>query len=621
MRWKFAIPLVIILSVIVVFDIIFLDTMLKKGVITAGEIAFGAKVEISSVKTRIKNLSININGLAVADKDDQWKNLFEAESIKFSLSPIPLLSKKVIINEMSVEGVKLGTKRDTSGALPPKTIAKIEKIKKIKKKAEAKTGKQEEGFTSKMMGKIRDKSTSEIKALPALDKIKAAQDEIKNISVKKVVNIADLKAISEINTMKDDLSAKYSKYKEQLSSLEADKKIKEAASVINDIKNTKINSIDDINALNKKVEGLNKTKEGLERELETVKSLKSEMSKDWNMQKDLVKKINELKDNDYRNITEKLKLPDVSFGNIAEPLFGPVWLSRVSGIMKYITLARKYMPPKKKEEKKVVKTRLKGMDVSFPKEETPPDFLVKKVMLSGIAGSSKETSISFSGSVSDITSDQLLVGKPTRSLINGSKAAKKLQINGIFDHRTIEPTDTLNIKFEGLTLQELGIPSSEYLPAMEDGQVVIENEFTLKGDYIDCNLKLNINNIKLASAGSSKQKDAKEKFINKLWEGISDISVKAGLSGSIDSLSMSITSNLDRVLSKRLKELIGGKLAELQDKIKKEIDRLTLAKKKELLAELESKKKDIKGQYTSKEKESKEAAEPAEPAETKEESK
>ena len=122
MRWKYFIPAAVITALIIIFNIVFLDMLLKTALVSTGEAIFKAKVEVGSLKTKFSNLSVKITDLRIADKSDPWKNAFEVGGINFALRPAPLLSKKFIIENMSVEGVKWGTKRETSGALPPKKI-------------------------------------------------------------------------------------------------------------------------------------------------------------------------------------------------------------------------------------------------------------------------------------------------------------------------------------------------------------------------------------------------------------------------------------------------------------------------------------------------------------------
>ena len=61
MRWKYVVPALVILIVLALFDIFFLDTLIRWGLIAGGQFAFGAKVEVTSVKTHLANLSIVIN--------------------------------------------------------------------------------------------------------------------------------------------------------------------------------------------------------------------------------------------------------------------------------------------------------------------------------------------------------------------------------------------------------------------------------------------------------------------------------------------------------------------------------------------------------------------------------
>ena len=152
MRWKYFVPTVVITVLIVFFSIFFLDNVLKSAVITGGEMAFGAKVEVLSLKTTFKNLSIDIKGLKAANKDSVFTNLFEIDDIRFAVRPVPLLSMKLIVNEMSVEGVKWGTKRETSGALPPKKLAKYDKQQKKENK---------DSIFSKLSSKLAEKGKSE----------------------------------------------------------------------------------------------------------------------------------------------------------------------------------------------------------------------------------------------------------------------------------------------------------------------------------------------------------------------------------------------------------------------------------------------------------------------------
>lgn len=210
MRWKYFIPTVVITILIVLFSTFFLDMTLKSAIIAGGEMAFGAKVEVSNLKTTFKNLSIDIKGLKAANKDNVFTNLFEIDDIRFAVSPKPLLSMKLIVNEMSVDGVKWGTKRETSGALPPKKLAKYEKQQKKENK---------DSFFSKLTSKLQEKTKSSIAPLPALSEVKKAQDQLKDLNPA-AISKDDLQSIKELDAMQQGYNDKFAKYQQQLKSID-----------------------------------------------------------------------------------------------------------------------------------------------------------------------------------------------------------------------------------------------------------------------------------------------------------------------------------------------------------------------------------------------------------------
>jgi uncharacterized protein (TIGR03545 family) len=88
---------------------------------------FGAKVEIDDLKTSFTKVSLSMDGLRCADRNDYFKNLIDVDHITFDAKFTPILRKKLVIDEMTVSGLKWGTARKTSGQLPPKKEKKFDK--------------------------------------------------------------------------------------------------------------------------------------------------------------------------------------------------------------------------------------------------------------------------------------------------------------------------------------------------------------------------------------------------------------------------------------------------------------------------------------------------------------
>lgn len=589
MRWKFLIPFLIIIAAIAAFNIIFLDSLIKKAAISGGEIIFGARVEISSLSTNFKNLSITIKDLRIADKNDEWTNLFESGNIHFGVRPLPLLTKKIVIDEMSVEGLRWGTKRKTSGFLPPAKIARLNRADK-------------DSFTSKLLKKIEERAAREFAALPPVETIANIQKSIKDVSVENAVNALDLQSLKEMDAMSKEVSAKYSQYTQNIDNLKIQEKIDNSNRLINEIKAIDFRNVSDIENAKNAITKLQETKTDLEKTYNDVKAIQSQAGADFGREQDWLKKINELKDKDFQNISGKLKLPAFSYQNVSQAIFGPVWVQRINTVVYYMGIARKYMPARKKEDKKIVKKRLKGMDVSFPSYNALPDFLIAKMSLSGSTGGDGKTgeAIDFSGKIEDITSDPILIGRPIKLTLSGIQGTKKINIEGIADHTTDEPVERLSIAYSGLDVKDFGIPSSDYLPQLNKGDASIAANFTLKGGAIEGTLHAALTS--LSPEITPQSNDEAQKILSSLWYGVSTITLDASLGGTLENMNISLSSNIDKILSDRLKNIYGEQLANIQNRLHAEIDKLTSQKKEEFLNEFTIKKNEVSNRIMEKQK-------------------
>src|SRR5207302_8975841 len=107
------------------------DPVLKFALVKAGQAAAGAKVEISSLKTKWLAGTLELRGIKVADKNQPMKNLVEFSRAAFALDVGQALRGKGVVREAALEGLRIGTPRRTSGALrkqPPSGLeAAVEK--------------------------------------------------------------------------------------------------------------------------------------------------------------------------------------------------------------------------------------------------------------------------------------------------------------------------------------------------------------------------------------------------------------------------------------------------------------------------------------------------------------
>ncbi|MFH1783885.1 MAG: TIGR03545 family protein [bacterium] len=584
-RWKAVIPILVLTIIFVVFGIFLRDRILKGIVISTGESIFEAKVEMESFKTSLKDSSIEIKGLQIADKSDVWKNLVHIDRLAFDIRLLPLFSKKVAIDEMALENLRWQTKRATSGKLPPKKEKKINKKKEKEKK---------DSFASKLFESVKKKAASEIEALPVTQNLQNIEDNIKSFDAKKLVSSENLQSRQRIEDLTKGSEDKYNKYKGEINSLNVEKQAADTKVLIDDLKGLKVETIADIPKVQDAISRISTQKKSIDATVSRVTDLQKEISTQFADTKQLALEVDDLIKADYNNLLSKVKIPGVGEeGGIAKALFGKMWYDRVDKVLHYIQLARKYMPPRKEKEEKTMYPRAKGVDVVFHKKEKLPGFSIQKISLSGTTGGEGKDvkdPVTVAGLLSHLSSDQKVYGKPTGLDMKGDTAGRIYKIDGLFDHTSDIPLDMIGLGIKNFPIGELNLPQNDLLPKFKRGGYDVDSKFTVRGDELDCMLLLTIKDIIFEIEETSNEL---KKVINEIFESISTIELRARLYGTDGNLKTEIDSNLDNIISDKIKSIYGRKIKELEAKVKAELNARINQEKEKLMVEYNKRKEEL----------------------------
>lgn len=106
-------------AAIVLIWFLLVDSFVKRVVEQTGTKLVGAKVELGAAHVMLSPLGVTLSRLQVTDPDAPMANAVEVARIAMSLDGLNLLRRKVIIEEMTVEGLRFGTPRQSSGAVAP----------------------------------------------------------------------------------------------------------------------------------------------------------------------------------------------------------------------------------------------------------------------------------------------------------------------------------------------------------------------------------------------------------------------------------------------------------------------------------------------------------------------
>lgn len=592
-RFSFIIPTALIVLLISIFSIFYMDIYLKKAFISAGESVFGAKVEIAELKTKLKGMSIHISGLKIGDKDQEFKNLVDIDSIRFGVRFIPLLSKKLIIDRMNIDGIKWGTKRTTSAKLPPK------------KKKKRKPG--EQSFSEKLIKNAKIKANEEFNAFPSVQKFNEIQELVKNFSPQSVIDASGLQSVTAVQNYYINLMGKYDLYNKNISSIDIKTQVDEVSVLIDKISKTDIKTPADIKALNENLAELDKKRKGLEQTYKELQDIKNNITQDVKEQQNAFKDMKSLIDKDVDNISSKLSIPSFDFKNICKMLFGDIWINRVEKTIYYMQIIRKFLP--ETEENQIeVRERMKGRDIIFPVKTVLPSLLISDISLSGTTGGEGKTNIpiTFKGKANNISSNQKLVGKPLTFSAEGDDTNQKIKVSGIFNRLTSTAEDTVTFAMEGINADRLGIPKTDYTPAFDKAELDFKTEFKLKGknDFI-AKGEIKINDIYYSSEDKNFEGVNKEiiKYVSMLWDGINSINIEAEVFILEEGFRSSFTSDIDKALAQRFDNIIKTSIGNVKLRIRKEINQYVDAQKKVLQTEADKYKQQVQKELEPKMKE------------------
>ncbi len=570
------IAVLVFIILVLLFNFLFLNIIIKSSLVKAGEVIFGAKTEIKNVSANLFTGKILIQNLSVGDKNKEFKNLFEIDKINFQVRIKPLFSKNIIIDTVEVENLVLATDRKTSGFLSPEKIKKIEKQKKEKKP----------GILDKLTLKVEEKAKQEIKKMPVL-KATDVRD-IKNIDIKDKIKLENLESIKKINEAKQNIETKKQNIKINIENLNIEKRADDVKSKAEKLKDFKLNSPQDIPEAQKKLKELDEIKKELGALNNDINNTKNQITDFTSFTGSKLKEINLAKEKDVDNVMKSINLNILNAGELEKAILGPLWYERVMTVLNLFNLAKKYLPAGGKKDKKDKKKTLeqkreKGTLIVFVKEKTLPDFWIKKINLSA---NKSGDGFFMKGNINDICMEQVIIGKPLTFSLVAEKGKQTYSLKGKFDH--IENiNDSLEFKAENLDSK---ISDIENVDLGNVKMKIGSNSFELSGKSTDDKISIagtmNLNNITY----EKKEEDITYQVLS----GIDKIKILLSISFK-DDAGISISSDLLEKIKKSIDKIYGKKVAEIKAKINSEIENKIKGKIKELQDSISKDNKELAG--------------------------
>ena len=542
MRWKFVIPFLAFILITVAFVAFFLDGIVESIVEERASLLNRAKVEIDKLDIGFLRPGLRIRGLAVANADNPWRNMVEVGDIGISVSVLSLFSKRIIVDEVVMEKVRVNTKRKSSGELP-------RRLKKRLKAEKKKEGKPVQVPCLK---------------LPNLEVFK------KKFDVKELVDINRLESVRRAKQLSEDVSSMKSRWEAEINDLDvkakADEIVTKVQGSLKSLQKTEIKGPADLLRLQGELRNLREATDALrdlKREIEGKKlDFKRQVA---TLEKALKDEMKRLKEQDLRTILKDLGIKELMKVRLAEAFLCPFLGKAMNLIWNNAGKIRAAMPKMEKDEPVRTRMRAKGRDIIFPSVEKGPDFILREARLS-----MEQEKWSLRGIIRGITSDPVSYGKPTRIDIQGERP--KLVLNAILDHTGKIPIDTVSLDLMGYPLEGVAFAENPLsLSNITRGFLDLKADLALRGDSIDLKTRTTVKNLVLDFS----EKGTENLMVNILKEVMKtapSLSIGLAAKGTRDDPKMSISSNIDRLFAGQLERFAGKKVNELTASLRTEID-------------------------------------------------
>jgi uncharacterized protein (TIGR03545 family) len=531
-RWQGLLIFVVLGALVAGLWLLFVDRYAERAIESAGTSIVGAKVELDQADVSLSPLGLTLVGLKVTNPDAPMTNAFEAGRIAFRMDGPNALRRKIIIEEMSVEDVRLNTPRKTSGAVASTGKTPLEQLAEL---------------PSFVIPNVQEAFEKEKADLRSLKLVAGAAADAETARTRWEEKLRELEAAADIEKYKK----RYAEFKAKTGKVTVGNLIGGSADLI---------------ALQKAVKA----------DIQTVTEAKKLFTADFSALQKVAADAPATVRDDARRIIDKYSLTPAGLTNISRMLFGPKIASSVRSALQWNERLTPFIERVKEKVngKDVVKpVRAEGRNVRFREDRPLPDFLARlaKVSISLPQGS-------FAGRVENMTSDPDILGQPLKFAFSAEKlkGLRSASLEGTFDR--VDPAarkDVLNLRLRGYEARDVKLVASKSLPVdLAEGLADLDVSASLEKGSLTARITAGVRSARLlVGKGEERQGLAGrvDGAIRSALAGVTSLSLTAEITGTTEDFELKVRSDLDEVLKSAVGGLVRDQLAGFEGDIQKAI--------------------------------------------------
>jgi uncharacterized protein (TIGR03545 family) len=564
-RWSAILPLTIVIALVFSYFHFFFDGHMKSLIEWGGFKALGSEINIGKFESSFTKGRVEVSKIELTNAEKPELNSLEISSLKFDVNWDALLRMKVVIEEMTTEGIQFSSRRARPGKVAPPPPPSTEP-----------------SFTDQLQGKAVDKLSKDYDQNVLGDVAGFLKSGDINAQLQNIEGTLASKKLAE--DMKLKWTNKQTEWDQKIKTLPTEKDLAGFKTRFEAIKYKDFKTPQELEA---SVNQFNTLKADVDTKVKIVDSTKNALSEDLKAVQTDSQNLEKQIKTDIDQIKTRFKIPKLDAGQFAKSLFMQYLTPYTQKLDRYKAMAQKYLPPKysqmldgkkSKSDKNDDDTiqphpREKGVTYEFPVVKGYPLFWIQTIKLSSKSNAQADYG-DIQGSIKNITSNQRQIGKATTLNVSGdfkSQNISGLKANAIFNNMKEQPEISFDLGVSSYPLGQIELLNSA------DGTIQIPkatSSLNVEGKTIGFktyDLSL-LNTFKNVNFETSAKEKVVEDILKQTFSTINDFDLKAKASGQLTNLNMEISSSLGEKLQAAFSALLQKKIDEVNAEIKTKID-------------------------------------------------
>jgi uncharacterized protein (TIGR03545 family) len=550
-RWKAIGPLLLLFLILILLVWVFAEPVARQTAEEASSELLGTEVNVGKLDLIPRQASVELGALQIADPFVLTRNLIEADEIRLKLNPAALAEKKLVIERLTLHGMRFGTTR--------------------KKPARRPSG---NGFAPQVYRSVEEWGKQFDVPLLSFTPI----DTLRQLALDPT-QLTTIREAESLLARTDSVRKGLEQGFQQLNigpTLDSARALAQALA-----------------ATDPKKLGLDGTRQAIQSVQQTLKEIEDAKKRLQALQQNTkhagqllgqgVQGLERARQKDFAFAKSLLKLPTFSAPEIGGALFGKVSIDRFKQAAYWAELAQQYMPPGLLPRPTPGPDRLRaaGETIEFPKAREFPRFLLQQGQLDFSIGGSSPIQGAYTATVEGLTSTPALYDRPatiTASRRAASSAIASIDVGAVINHLTARTHDSASARLQGIKLPSFDLPG---LPLrLDPGTGSSSLTFSMRdaGAQLQGRWAVGSNKVSWLADSTGRQLNEIERQVVRVVSGLYDLQVIAELSGSIASPRFSVSSNLDQAIAKRLQAVVGEEVARAEKLVRAKVDSLVADK-------------------------------------------